>query len=78
MENNISEFLTEEHKELIKKGITKAIRKMDFDNIVREFIEKEFEYASESCDVVHSIDDMILKVIRQHLVKSGLLKEKED
>lgn len=76
MENNISEFLTEEHKELIKKGITKVIRKMDFDNIVREFIEKEFEYASESCNVAHLIDDMITKIIRQHLIKSGLLKEK--
>lgn len=77
MENNkVQELFTEEHVELIHKGITKAIKKVDFDAIVSDFIEGEFEYASNNCEVVKSIDSMITEVIRQHLVKSGLLKEK--
>ena len=36
---------------------------------------QEFDYASNGCEVVNAIDDMIVEVIREHLVKSGLLKE---
>lgn len=36
---------------------------MDFDSIVCEFIESEFEYATESCNVAHLIDDMITEII---------------
>lgn len=72
---NIDQFFTEEHIKLIQKGITKAIKNVDFDSIVQNFIEGEFEYASDSCEVANNIDSMITNVIRQHLVKSGLLKE---
>jgi hypothetical protein len=39
---------------------------------------QEFDYASDRCEVVNSIDNMIVKVIREHLVKSGLLKEDKE
>lgn len=74
---NVEKLFTDEHIQLIRKGITKAIKKVDFDSIVNNFIENEFDYASDSCEVVNSIDEMITEVIRQHLVKSGLLKEKD-
>lgn len=73
---NISQLFTEEHIKLIQKNITKAIKNVDFDSIVQNFIECEFAYASDSCEVVNNIDEMIVDVIRQHLVKSGLLKKR--
>ena len=72
---NINQFFTEEHIKLIQKGITKAIKNIDFDSIVQDFIEGEFEYAQDRCEVVNNINTLITSVIRQHLVKSGLLKE---
>ena len=66
----IRELLTEEHISQIKKGISKAIKNVDFDKIINDF-----DYASNGCEVVNAIDDMIVEVIREHLVKSGLLKE---
>lgn len=36
---NINQFFTEEHIKLIQKGITKAIKNIDFDSIVQDFIE---------------------------------------
>lgn len=71
----IRELLTEEHINQIQKGISKAIKNIDFDKIVNDFIVQEFDYASDRCEVVNSIDNMIVKVIREHLVKNGLLKE---
>ncbi len=71
----IRELLTEEHISQIKKGISKAIKNVDFDKIINDFIVQEFDYASNGCEVVNAIDDMIVEVIREHLVKSGLLKE---
>ena len=73
----IRELLTEEHINQIQKGISKAIKNVDFNKIVNDFIMQEFEYASDRCEVVNSIDNMIVKVIREHLVKSGLLKDNE-
>lgn len=66
----IRELLTEEHINQIQKGISKAIKNVDFDKIVNDFIMQEFEYASDRCEVVNSIDNMITQVIREHLVKS--------
>lgn len=73
----IRELLTEEHINQIQKGISKAIKNVDFDKIVNDFIMQEFDYALDRCEVVNSIDNMIVKVIREHLVKSGLLKDNE-
>lgn len=73
----IRELLTEENINQIQKGISKAIKNVDFDKIVNDFIMQEFDYASDRCEVVNSIDNMIVKVIREHLVKSGLLKDNE-
>lgn len=73
----IRELLTEEHINQIQKGISKAIKNVDFDKIVNDFIMQEFDYASDRCEVVNSIDNMIVKVIKEHLVKSGLLKDNE-
>ena len=73
----IRELLTEDHIKQIQRGISKAIKNIDFDRIVNDFITQEFEYASDGCEVVNAIDDMIVEVIREHLVKSGLLKDNE-
>ncbi len=73
----IKELLTEEHIAQIRKGISKAIKNIDFDKIINGFIESEFEYASDRCEVVNEIDSMIIQVIREHLVKSGLLKAED-
>ena len=74
----IRELLTEDHIKQIQHGISKAIKNIDFDKIVNDFIVQEFDYASDRCEVVNSIDNMIVKVIREHLVKSGLLKEDKE
>lgn len=72
---NVNQFITEDHIKLIQKGITKAIKNIDFDSIVQDFIEGEFEYAQDGCEVANNINTMIISIIRQHLVKSGLLKK---
>ena len=71
----MTEIFTEEHKEYINKQITKALRTVDYQKIVTDAIEREFEALYEECKLQQDIKDMVTQVIYEHLVKSGLLKE---
>lgn len=73
--NDIKEFLTKEHKELIHKKIVKTIEYMDFTSIIEDFINDELDYVRDRDNVDEFLEEQIIEIVRQHLVKSGLLKE---
>ena len=74
--NDIKEFLTKEHKELIHKKIVKTIEDMDFTSIIQDFINDELDYVRDAMIMLmNSWKNQIIEIVRQHLVKSGLLKE---
>ena len=73
--NDINEFLTKEHKELIHKKIVKTIEDMDFTSIIEDFINDELDYVRDQDNVDEFLEEQIIEIVRQHLVKSGLLKE---
>lgn len=73
--NEIKEFFTKEHKELIHKKIVKTIEDMDFTSIIEDFINDELDYVKCNANVDAFLENQIIEIIRQHLVKSGLLKE---
>lgn len=73
--NDIKEFLTKEHKELIHKKIVKTIEDMDFTSIIEDFINDELDYIRDRDNVDEFLEEQIIEIVRQHLVKSGLLKE---
>jgi hypothetical protein len=73
--NDIKEFLTKEHKELIHKKIVKIIEDMDFTSIIEDFINDELDYVRDRDNVDEFLEEQIIEIVRQHLVKSGLLKE---
>lgn len=74
----MTDIFTEEHREYINKQIAKALKTVDYEGIVRDAIEKEFEDLYEQCRLQQNIEDMVTKVIYEHLVKSGLLKEENE
>ena len=73
--NDIKEFLTKELKELIHKKIVKTIEDMDFTSIIEDFINDELDYVRDQDNVDEFLEEQIIEIVRQHLVKSGLLKE---
>ena len=73
--NDIKEFLTKEHKELIHKKIVKTIEDMDFTSIIEDLINDELDYVRDQDNVDEFLEEQIIEIVRQHLVKSGLLKE---
>lgn len=73
--NDIKEFLTKEHKELIHKKIVKTIEDMDFTSIIEDFINDELDYVRDRDNVDEFLEEQIIEIVRQHLVESGLLKE---
>lgn len=73
--NDIKEFLTKEHKELIHKKIVKTIEDMDFTSIIEDFINDELDYVRDQDNVDEFLEEQIIEIVRLHLVKSGLLKE---
>ena len=74
----MTEIFTEEHREYINKQITKALRTVDYQKIVTDAIEREFEDLYEECKLQQDIKDMVTQVIYEHLVKSGLLKDDKE
>ena len=73
--NDIKELLTKEHKEFIHKKIVKTIEDMDFTSIIQDFIKDELDYVKCNANVDAFLENQIIEIIHQHLVKSGLLKE---
>ena len=73
--NDIKEFLAKEHKELIHKKIVKTIEDMDFTSIIEDFINDELDYVRDRDNVDEFLEEQIIEIVREHLVKSGLLKE---
>ena len=74
----MAEIFTEEHREYINKQITKALKTVDYGQIVKNAIEREFEALYEECKLKQSLEDIVTQVIYEHLVKSGLLKDDKD
>lgn len=73
----MNDIFTEQHRDYINKQITKALKNVDYDKIVRDAVEREFESLYEECRLSQSIKDMVTQVIYEHLVKAGLLKDGE-
>jgi hypothetical protein len=71
-------ILTDEHKELINKKIKKAINDLDFTDIVEEYVRNELDTLYSEGEVQNDLQQMVTEVIKQHLVKSGLLKDREN
>ena len=69
----MTEIFTEEHREYINKQITKALKTVDYGQIVKNAIEREFEALYEKCKLKQSLENMVTQVIYEHLIKSGLL-----
>lgn len=73
----MNDIFTEQHRDYINKQITKALKNVDYDKIVRDAVEREFESLYEECRLSQDIKDMVTQVIYEHLVKAGLLEDKE-
>lgn len=74
----MAEIFTEEHREYINKQITKALKAVDYEQIVKNAIEREFEDLYEECRLQQDIKDMVTQVIYEHLIKPGLLKDDKE
>lgn len=71
----VNQYFTDEHVALIQKGITKAIKNFDFDEWIGDYLVNELDSVYENAVVSRFLEDEICKVVKQHLTKSGLLKE---
>ena len=58
--NDIKEFLTKEHKELIHKKIVKTIEDMDFTSIIEDFINDELDYVRDRDNVDEFLEEQII------------------
>ena len=48
---------------------------MDFTSIIEDFINDELDYVKCNANVDALLENQIIEIIHQYLVKSGLLKE---
>lgn len=71
----VNQYFTDGHIALIQKGITKAIKNFDFDEWIANYLDREFDSLYENATISRFLEDEICEAVKQHLVKSGLLKE---
>jgi len=71
----LTELFKRVYQELIHKKIVKTIEDMDFTSIIEDFINDELDYVRDQDNVDEFLEEQIIEIVRQHLVKSGLLKE---
>ena len=71
-------IFTDAHREYINKQITKALKMIDYEKIVKDAVEREFDALYEECRLQQDIEDMVSMVIREHLIKIGLLNGKDE
>lgn len=71
----INQYFTDEHIALIQKGITKAIKNFDFDEWIGDYLNNELDSVYSDANVSRFLEDEICEVVKQHLIKSGLLME---
>ena len=62
--------LTELFKRVYQEG-----EYIDMNDIKEDFINDELDYVRDRDNVDEFLEEQIIEIVRQHLVKSGLLKE---
>lgn len=70
----VDSILTKEHKDYINKQITKALKSIDWEEYVVDYIDSLFEQSSNDPATLDGFSMMMLKVIGDMLIKKGLLK----
>ena len=71
-------IFTDAHREYINKQITKALKMIDYEKIVKDAVEREFDALYEECRLQDDIKDIVSMVVREHLIKAGLLNGKDE
>lgn len=66
-------FVTQEHIELINKSITKALKNLQWEEILQEFLQSEFDHLYESCDIDYTLQNIMAEALRTHFIRHGLI-----
>jgi hypothetical protein len=74
---NSVDFITKEHMEYVHKQIMKALKNIDWEEYVSEYIEMLFEQSSTDTKVIDTFSVFIVQAVNNMLVKKGLIKPEQ-
>lgn len=67
--------LTQEHKEIINKGITKALKQVDYEALISGLLEREIDGLYESNNIGVELENLIIDDIKQKLINAEIITE---
>ena len=67
-------FLTEEHIAIIQKGIAKALKRLDYTEIMTNFLKNEFDGIYSNCYADESLTGVVVEALRTHFINCKVIK----
>ena len=73
-----TQFLTHEHMTIIQKGITKALKQIDYETIMKDFLTQEFEGLYEEGKMDYEMTQIVGEALRTHFINCKVIKPKSN
>lgn len=73
-----TKLLTQEHLDIIRKGISKALKQIDYATVMKDFLTQEFEgiYSDGSMDF--ELTQIVGEALRTHFINCKVIKPKSN
>ena len=72
------ELLTQEHLDIIQKGITKALKQIDYATIMRDFLTQEFESIYSDGSMDFELTQIVGEALRTHFINCKVIRPKSN
>lgn len=71
-------LLTQEHLDIIQKGITKALKQIDYATIMKDFLTQEFESIYSDGTMDFELTQIVGEALRTHFINCKVIKPKSN
>lgn len=76
--NDWTQFLTQEHMTIIQKGIAKALKQIDYETIMKDFLTQEFESIYSDGSMDFELIQIVGEALRTHFINCKVIKPKSN
>ena len=73
-----TKLLTQEHLDIIHKGISKALKQIDYSTIMTKLLTREFESIHDECLMDNAIISLLSEALRTHFINCKVIKPKSN
>ena len=69
-----TKLLTQEHLDIIRKGISKALKQIDYATVMKDFLTQEFEGIYSDGTMDFELTQIVGEALRTHFINCKVIK----